>query len=298
MLLIDRQSGQAPERFKEMQLAIASFEVLSICGMMLYSMYIVMRYTCCASEAELKQYRIWHQLFHVCCEIFPRMSNFSAMKTLQFLNPQVLGTALSLELTKVEEGKSYCRVVVVFAITRLLLGALGFVAFSIKFAHLVVQLTSQQEDGKFGIELLQGQIALLFGFVNQAFGITQIAQVETSRLFLFIFGGEDSAMQAGELDRQEAYLACVAYTVCTSLSPELPPLRRRLRRAVALLSFTHLDIQSLVLDEDESREVDARTLRMQAPVAGEQQQHRSSAVTETASYMTAVSLELTPRKGP
>merc|ERR1712194_228025 len=181
------------------------------------------------------------------------MSNFSAMKTLQFLNPQVMGTALSLEMTKVEEGASRCRVLLVFVASRLLFGTLGFVAFAIKLAHLVSQL-SQDPHHKFGLQELGMQIGLLFGFVNQAFGITQISQIETARLFLFIFGGEDSAMQAGELDRQEAFLAFVFYTVCTKLYTEegISRFGRKARRAVALLSFTHPDIQSLVLDEDES----------------------------------------------
>jgi hypothetical protein len=299
MLLIDRHAPQAAERFKEMQLAVTSVELLAVVGMMLYSLYIVMRYNFCATEAELKQYRMWHQLYNVCCEIIPRMSNFSAMKSLQFLNPQVLGTALSIELTKVEEGKSHLRVITCFVLTRLVLGALGFVAFSIKLTHLVTQLWQLLNENQSGFLLYESQVMLLFGFVNQAFGITQISQVETSRLFLFIFGGEDSAMQAGELDRQEAYLACVAYTVCTGLSPELPPFRRRLRRAAALMSFTHLDIQSLVLDEDESQEVDARTLRDSVQLeqsvitsGAKEQRRRPSKESQSASFISATSIEL------
>lgn len=173
-----------------------------------------------------------------------------------------MGTALSLEMTKVEEGASPYRILFVFVVSRLMFGALGFVAFTIKLAHLVSQLLPDQ-NRKLGLQGIGMQIALLFGFVNQAFGITQVSQVETARLFLFIFGGEDSVMQAGELDRQEAFLAFVVYTVCTKLYMEegISPLGRKVRRAVALLSFTHLDIQSLVLDEDESQEVDAATLR-------------------------------------
>jgi len=263
VLLVD---PAAKHYFRVMQLAVAGVEAIAMVLMVTYSLSIVIRYNwCLPGTRQLNHYRIWHQLYTVCCIFFPSMTNFSAMKSLQFLNPQVMGTALSLEMTKVEEGASRCRILIVFVASRLLFGTLGFVAFAIKLAHLVSQLLPDPHQ-KFGLHELGIQIGLLFGFVNQAFGITQISQVETSRLFLFIFGGEDSAMQAGELDRQEAFLAFVVYTVCTKLYTEAGASRfgRKVRRAVALLSFTHLDIQSLVLDEDESQEVDAATLRERA----------------------------------
>jgi len=260
-LLINSTSQNAARYFWIMQLAVASFEVASMLAMLSYVAFIVIKYNCFITEAELRHYRIWHQLNSVCCDLLPTAGNFSAMKTLQFLNPQILSSALSLELTKVEEGYSYCRVITHFLISRLVFGVLGFVAFAIKIGQLVVQLQTAIDGSPYGFWLLAQQIALLFGFINQSFGITQISQVETSRLFLFIFGGEDSRMQAGELDRQETYLACAMRFVCVDLYADLPPARRKLHRAVAMLSFTHLDIQSLVLAEDETQEVDAEVIR-------------------------------------
>lgn len=263
MVLLDRKAPNASLYFWVMQFGIAGFEVLAMVTFLTYSIYVALKYTSCISTQSLKQYRIWHQLYSVCCELIPMMTNFSAMKSLQSFNPQIIGSRLSLAMTRVEEGQSYTHVVVSFSLKTLLFGSLGFVAFVLKFAQLVESLQRKiDSDVVYGPASVLTQVALLFGFVNQAFGITQISQVETARLFLFIFGGEDAKMQAGELDRQETFLACVARTICEDLYLELPSRQRKLRRAVAMLTFTHLDVQSLVLDEDETQEVDAGTLRV------------------------------------
>jgi hypothetical protein len=275
VLLLDEASQASQRIFWGAHLTVVGTEAAFMFAMLLYSVYVVVKYNYCTEEGQLSHYRIWHQLYAVCCQILPRTGNFSAMKTLQFLNPQVLGTHISLALTKVEEGHSYGRVLFEFTFTHLLLGTLGFIAFVIKFAHLVERLTAHMSghgelEGTYSAWHAFMQVALLFGFVNQFFGITEVAKVETLRLFLFMFGGEDAAMQAGELDRQEAFLASVVQHICTELYAGLSPPQRRFRRAVALLSFTHLDLQSMILDEDESQEVDANTLRQnqQADDAG------------------------------
>lgn len=262
MILLDRKAPNASLYFWVMQFGIAGFEVLAMLTFLTYSIYVALKYTCCISSQSLKQYRIWHQIYSVCCELIPMMTNFSAMKSLQSFNPQIIGSRLSLAMTRVEEGQSHTHVVVSFALKTLLFGSLGFMAFVLKFAQLVESLQKEiDSDVIYGPTIVFTQVSLLFGFINQAFGITQISQVETARLFLFIFGGEDSKMQAGELDRQETFLACVARTICEDLYVELPSGQRKLRRTVAILTFTHLDVQSLVLDEDETQEVDAGTLR-------------------------------------
>eukprot|EP00928_Gymnodinium_smaydae_P025313 TRINITY_DN20206_c0_g1_i1.p1 TRINITY_DN20206_c0_g1~~TRINITY_DN20206_c0_g1_i1.p1 ORF type:complete len:426 (+),score=72.02 TRINITY_DN20206_c0_g1_i1:178-1278(+) len=260
-LLLDFHDQSTAEHYWLMQLCVSIFECVAMLSMLAYCFFVVLKYNLFISRVEMQQYRIWHQLYFICCILIHTMTNFSAMKTLQFLNPQVVGSQLALALTKVEEGHSYFRVLTTFAISHFVFGILGFLAFVIKLSQLVVQLRVRMEGSAYDALEVGAEIALLFGFINQVFGITQIWQVETQRLFLFIFGGEDSKMQAGEIDRQEVYLASVAHLVCTNLFTDEPLARRKWRRAVALLTFTHLDVQSLVLAEDERLEVDARTLR-------------------------------------
>eukprot|EP00747_Dinoflagellata_sp_TGD_P188830 gnl/TRDRNA2_/TRDRNA2_48356_c0_seq1.p1 gnl/TRDRNA2_/TRDRNA2_48356_c0~~gnl/TRDRNA2_/TRDRNA2_48356_c0_seq1.p1 ORF type:complete len:389 (+),score=48.70 gnl/TRDRNA2_/TRDRNA2_48356_c0_seq1:84-1250(+) len=260
-VLIDYSSHDAAHQFWMLELAVSAGETFIMLAIVIYSLWVCFKYCWIATDEALMHYRLWHQMYSVCCILIPKMTNFSAMNAVQHLNPQILFSDLALHMVQVEEGHSPLRVLSCFILWRLSFGVLGFVAFSIKFCvvhHHLRLLVSAQE---YGMNALLSEVVLLFGFINQAFGITRVSTVETTRLFLFIFGGEDAAMQAGELDRQETYLACITHFVFTKLYLDECPRKRRFKRMVAMLSFTHLDIQSLVLDEDESREADADTFR-------------------------------------
>lgn len=249
---------------------IAAGEVFAMLLMVAYAIYVAAKFEYCAGPDDLAHYRIWHQLYGVCCSLVPTMTNFSAMAILSYVNPQTLGTQLSLALTQTEEGASYFRVISVFFLSRLAFALLGFLSFVIKYMQLTMGLYSRQLQA-YGMGSFFGQLVDLLGFVNQLFGLCRVGEVETSRLFLFVFGGEDSQMQAGELDRQEAFLACVAQLINTRLYLDAPSRQRRWRRFVAMLSFTHLDVQSMVLDEDEKLEVDARSIRSARTAEGVRQ---------------------------
>lgn len=262
LLLINRESPYAAREYWVLRLLTSLFEVGAMFAMLSYSLYVVTKFNWFVQEAQLSHYRIWHQLNVVCCLTVPTMTNFSAMRSLQFLNPQTLESAFSLTLAKVEEGYSYCRVITVFAFFRLTFGILGFVAFSVKFSQLVLDLRILLDDQKFTTMEFVHQVVLLFGFVNQVFGITQIWRIEMNRLFLMIFGGEDAQLMCGDVERQDAYLASTMHFICTTLYAKVPAGNsRRLRRAVALLTFNHLDIQSLVVEDDEDLEVTASSIR-------------------------------------
>lgn len=208
------------------------------------------------------------------------MTNFSAMRSLHFLNPQVFASEFALEMTLVEEGASVIAVVCFFFVKRLVLGILGFVAFVLKFSSLVSLLLKLQqsffENEDYDTVL---EFTLLVGFINQAVGITQVFEVETQRLFLFIFGGENVNIEAGELDRQEVFLAFVTKHICEDLFLQYPPTLRMFKRFIALVTFDHLDIQSLILDEDESKEVDARSIRKERNPKKETMRMETSTIT-------------------
>lgn len=123
------------------------------------------------------------------------------------------------------------------------------------------------------------EFTLLVGFINQAVGITQVFDVETQRLFLFIFGGENVNIEAGELDRQEVFLAFVTKHICEDLFLQYPPTLRKFKRFIALVTFDHLDIQSMILDEDESKEVDARSIRRERAPKNETMRMETSTIT-------------------
>jgi len=265
VVVVNPQNAETSKLFEMAQLVFAAYECCVMVGMGAFALFVVAQYNFFSSEEAQNRYHIWHFLHVVCHWLIPTMTNFSAMKTVQSLNPQVLGSELALALTEVEEGRSYAYVFSVFLFERLVLGLLGFAAFVLKFSALVGSLRDTNEKTKYEDHDMFVELALLVGFINQTFGITQIWQVETKRIFLFIFGGENSNIEAGELDRQEVYLACMTRHICRDLFVANPPALRTFKRAVALVSFDHYDVQSMILNEDETLEVDARTIRTHTP---------------------------------
>lgn len=245
--------------FVRCQLMFAVYETSVMVYMAMFSVFWWVKYNTCTSEEDMNRYRIWHMLHRVCHALVPTMTNFSAMKTVQYLNPQVLGADWWIAMTEVEHGHTYACVVCTFVVQHVLFGITGFTAFVLKFSTLVAHVNALNNDGT--VYDMAAELLLLIGFLNQTCGITQISRVEERRLFLFVFGGENSCMEAGELDRQEVYLASCARHICRMLYANEPPIRRRFKRAVALMSFDHRDIQSLILQEDERKEVDAERLR-------------------------------------
>jgi len=258
---------------------VTTIELALFSYMALDTVWVILKYACFTKAEEKKHYRIWYQLYVACSQNVRRMTNYSAMQMLAIFNPQRFRASLMLELTKVEEGANKPFVLISFFVLVIVQLLLGFAAFLTKFAGLAAELNRLGREqwsthrwylssalcGEYcalhGEAAVWGeQLGQILGFLNQVIGITLVWKVNEERLFLFVFGGEDSQMQAGELDRQYAYVASVTEHVCMKLWAHLPPIKRSLKRGVALLTLNDLDFQALLLDEDESLEVDANTL--------------------------------------
>eukprot|EP00929_Paragymnodinium_shiwhaense_P112249 TRINITY_DN80513_c0_g1_i1.p1 TRINITY_DN80513_c0_g1~~TRINITY_DN80513_c0_g1_i1.p1 ORF type:complete len:402 (-),score=33.90 TRINITY_DN80513_c0_g1_i1:236-1441(-) len=259
-LLLDNTRDDVNDWYRLLQCCVSGVEMLIITSMLFVCIGVTVAVHV-VREKELQKFSIWFLVFHVSCSYIPYMQGFSAMRALHYLNPQTLISDLRFRLTKLESGYSHYRVIGVFILLRLSLGALGFLAFVVKFVHLQVELAHLTQQ-PWSFATVGHELVLLIGFINQAYGITQLWAVQRNRVFLFIFGGEDAVMQAAELDRGNAYLACLAHSICTRyFANESSPLRRQLKRFVALLTFSHLDMQALVIEEEEETAVSAAELR-------------------------------------
>lgn len=258
VLLLNSNTDDAGTHFWYLLFGVILIEFVCMVIMMIFSSVVIIQYWFTSDEESFNRFRIWNKLYTICCLVIPEMTNFSALKALAAIHPQVILSTFYLYLTKAEQGHSLGTLITKFAFSRLCFGLLGFVSFTVKFAELATRLKASTED-PFDATTLAQQMILLVGFLNQALGVVQIWQVENNRVFLLIFGGEDSALQTGEIDRQHAFLAYAVYTVCKTLFVNDP--WRTFKRAVALLGFSHFDVQSLVLIEDEGREIDADTIR-------------------------------------
>jgi hypothetical protein len=206
------------------------------------------------------------------------MGSFSAMKGLASLNPQLLVEEANLEL------KAFDNMfvgIVFFSVFRLSIGSLGFVAFCTKFSHVVDMLETEKKIQDFMYEAKQ--IFILLGFCNQLIGITQIWRVQERRLLLFLFGGPDADFAEEEMCRRDALLAEITRSVCSDMfSHDKHGLKLHFKRFIAILTFTHLDIQAFALDE-----AAAPTHMQSSTLSG-------CSYDSAASSMAAATLHLTP----
>eukprot|EP00435_Cladocopium_sp_Y103_P013103 s3271_g3.t1 len=79
-------------------------------------------------------------------------------------------------------------------------------------------------------------------FIVQVLGIVQLSMFVRGRIFLFIFGGEDSIMQPAEKAVQNIWQAMVVRKVCQLF--DWP------KAAAILMTFDEDDFQKLVLNEN------------------------------------------------
>lgn len=250
LLLIDRDADNAGQVLWMIQMVISGTEVLLLSMTFLYAVGIVVRYSLCTSNEMLEHYHIYFQLNFVCIGLVPMLGNFSALKLLNNLNPQLLASEFATALRF--PGKyGCCGVFVSFTLSHVLFGALGFLAFVVKLSQLVVQLLNHVDDPSipYGFADVVYQVVVLFGFVNQLFGFSQVTKIQTDRVGLLLFGGEEAAMKRDGVSNLFAYLAAITHMICTDFYKESTPKKRKLKRAVAMLTFSHVDVQYLVLDE-------------------------------------------------
>lgn len=249
LLLINRDDQDSSHSMWVIQMVIASTESLVMSVMLLYMVLVVARYNCCPGRLKLDHYRIYLELNVVCISTIPNLGNFSALKLLNYLNPQTLMGDLSDALTLQGPKRGYCCVLTRFTFTHLFAGFVGFLAFVVKLSALVIDLLTRFDDTEIPYSTMDFfyQLVVLFGFVNQLFGFAQVSKVQLDRLGLFLFGGEDSQLDAEGMSSLYAYLGSVSHKIMTEFYKDHP--HQSLRRATAMLTLSHTDLQYLVLDE-------------------------------------------------
>merc|ERR1719324_1283894 len=142
-----------------------------------------------------------------------------------------------------------------FIVFRLVWGSVGFVAFVIKFAHVVDELERHrkqhdQDEAQDDWYWQVNQVIALLGFCNQIFGITQLWKVQETRLLAFLFGGVDAQLDKEELKRQDAFLAEMTRLVCSELFKDVQGgFRLNFQRFCVMVTLSHLDYQTFVLEE-------------------------------------------------
>jgi hypothetical protein len=173
----------------------------------------------------------WKGISEVCWIDLPDLSIFSAIKLLGFIVPQKLSYDINYAIWYATGSK----VVNLgwIALTRPLALIIGMDCFLVKYRGAAAFI--MKKDGEFN-DIMGGII-----FLNQVLGVVNITYTIKSRLYRFVFGGEDGIMSERELVRQDVWESFVA---------ELMFERYPKHKALAMmLSWCDDDFQMLALNE-------------------------------------------------
>jgi len=168
----------------------------------------------------------------------PMLSSFTAMKLLFWVDPWILFTELFLEFTLLKSRLSHGHWIMAsfrffwYILTRVFCFIIGLDAFLVKFRE-TNSLYVDKED--FTFSAFFGSVTFLF----QVIGVVNLSFVVRSRLFFFIFGGEDCAVSSKDKATEWLWNAMLARKIWNSNN--FP------RFLIIMLSFTDYDIQHLLL---------------------------------------------------
>eukprot|EP00927_Polykrikos_kofoidii_P004846 TRINITY_DN11914_c0_g1_i2.p1 TRINITY_DN11914_c0_g1~~TRINITY_DN11914_c0_g1_i2.p1 ORF type:complete len:486 (-),score=89.38 TRINITY_DN11914_c0_g1_i2:162-1538(-) len=156
----------------------------------------------------------WRSLSYLFWEMVPFLSRFSSMKLLYQVHPVVLSPRLH-KIVKAhrpaEKGGRgenivvVCLKVLVTIAVHVVIAAFGFDFFMVKFA-------AAAPIGAFAIKARPLYSVVLRGvvFLNQMFGVVDVEAYSMSRLFRFVFGGEDASFNSQERQEMDLWKATVA----------------------------------------------------------------------------------------
>ena len=188
---------------------------------------------------ELERVR-WTKSCTFWWEIFPELSSFSAMRLLHFATPSVVlcdvysFAAYAGSRAELDGYATGLRLWFVFVLKKLMCLVVGIDAFLFKVRVAYSDIHKH--------ELGPWSFLSLTMFIVQVLGIVQLSIFVRDRIFLFIFGGEDSIMQPAERALKNIWLAMVVRKLYQLFEwPEATAI---------LMTFDEDDFQKLVLNEN------------------------------------------------
>lgn len=181
----------------------------------------------------------WSMAMTLFWETIPELTSFSAMRLLHFATPSVVIADLFIfmEYSKARgkhDGRfTQIRLWVQFVLGKLACLVLGIDAFLFK-VRIAYRNIHKQDIQWFGLL----SVAM---FIVQVLGIVQLSMFVRGRIFLFIFGGEDSVMEPHEQALQNVWQAMLVRRIWYTFSWH--------QSIAVLLTFNEDDFQKLVLNE-------------------------------------------------
>jgi len=204
----------------------------------LVGLFLVCAFTALRGVLSWHACERWRSVSVLFWRLLPMVATFTAMKLLFFVDPWVILTELSFEWTALKARFSHGhRFLAIFGmfryiISRMLCFLVGFDSFLIKFRETSDNYINKEE---FSMGIMFGSVAFLF----QVLGVVNVTFIVRTRLFYFIFGGADCAVNCRDKAKEWLWNAMLARKI-----RESHPFTRFV---IIMLSFTDYDIQHLLL---------------------------------------------------
>jgi hypothetical protein len=144
--------------------------------------------------------RKWKSVTNLCWECLPLLSNFSAMKLIAYISPSKISVDLFDILFYRESGVALS--LIIFIISRPLMVIIGVDCFLVKFR--IASFFILETD--FSLNYFLGA----FLFLNQLLGAMNLPKELKSRLYRYVFGGEDGIITDEENNIQTVWEGMVA----------------------------------------------------------------------------------------
>ncbi|CAE7428345.1 GIP [Symbiodinium natans] len=168
-------------------------------------------------------------------ETLPELCSFSAMRALHFVTPAIVVSDATQTMATLQEVDSLWTKAATWS--WLVLSRIAILLFGLDALMLKCRENQPWSEGRISLY----KFWMMGIFVKQILGIVQLGMFVRERLFIFVFAGEDSQMQAKEVARKEVWNALLAMKIYQTFG---------LWKSVAImLSFDDTDFQKLVFNE-------------------------------------------------
>jgi hypothetical protein len=219
-----------------------------------------------------KQYSFhcWQSIYNLLHCHLPNLGRFSALQSLYYAHPAFIQGhietyAKAATETLMDEDTGTVLTYLLYGLFSLIAGIMGVFAFVWKFLEMSYMYMRERNRIFVGLSVLN--------YLNQTLNIIDVGAARQDRLFLFMFGGADAQMQNDEMERKEAYLTRVMEVIYDSIGcghcltddgkSGYDDEENMMLAYSAMVTFDHLDVQRLVVQEWKPPKPDERRERQE-----------------------------------
>lgn len=225
---------------------VVCVELGLIAVMLLGCTFYILRALCSRRACD----RWWH-IYMLFWQVFPTMATFTAMKLLFYVDPGILMTEMLLEFSMFKARCVHGRWLLAFwklckfFFIRAICFVVGLDAFLVKFRETSANYINFSQE-EVTLSAFLGSAAFLF----QVLSVVNVTAIVKTRLFFFIFGGEDCAVSTRDKAKEWVWNAMLTQKIWETHRP--------FKFFIVMLSFTDCDIQHLLLHVKSGSKVEVR----------------------------------------